>query len=44
VAKLNSSAWTGDAADAFRAELNDLPRDLDLAADSHRTAAKALAD
>ena len=44
VAELNSSAWTGDAADAFRAQLDDLPRDLDLAADSHRTAAKALSD
>ncbi|HVE29547.1 MAG TPA: hypothetical protein VNC80_05745, partial [Mycobacteriales bacterium] len=44
VSKLNSSTWTGDAADAFRGQLNDLPRDLDLAADSHRTAAKALTD
>ena len=32
VSKLNSSAWTGDAADAFRGQLKDLPRDLDLAA------------
>jgi Domain of unknown function (DUF6531) len=44
VSKLNSSAWTGDAADAFRGQLNDLPRDLDLAADSHQTAARALTD
>ena len=44
VSKLNSSAWTGDAADAFRGQLKDLPRDLDLAADSHRTAARALTD
>jgi hypothetical protein len=27
VSKLNSSAWTGDAADAFRSQLDDLPRD-----------------
>lgn len=32
VSTLNSSAWTGDAVDAFRGQLNDLPRDLDLAA------------
>ena len=44
VSKLNSSAWTGDAADAFRGQLKDLPRDLDLAADSHQTAARALTD
>jgi hypothetical protein len=44
VSKLNSSAWTGDAADAFRSQLDDLPRDLGLAADSHRTAARALSD
>ena len=42
VARLNSSGWTGDAADAFRGQLADLPRDLDLAATSHRTAARAL--
>jgi uncharacterized protein YukE len=44
VAKLNSSGWTGDAADAFRGQLKDLPRDLDLAARSHRTAATTLTD
>jgi Papain fold toxin 1, glutamine deamidase len=44
VARLNSSAWTGAAADAFRSQLDDLPRDLDLAAGSHRTAAQALVD
>jgi Papain fold toxin 1, glutamine deamidase len=44
VSKLNSSAWTGDAADAFRGQLKDLPRDLDLAATSHRTAAQTLTD
>jgi hypothetical protein len=44
VAKLNSSAWTGDAADAFRGQLKDLPRDLDLAATSHHSAAQTLTD
>lgn len=44
VTRLNSSGWTGDAADAFRGQLADLPRDLDLAARSHRTAARALTD
>ena len=44
VSKLNSSAWTGDAADAFRSQLKDLPRDLDLAARSHQTAAQTLVD
>ena len=44
VSKLNSSAWTGDAADAFRGQLKDLPRDLDLAARSHQTAAQTLVD
>ena len=44
VSRLNSSAWTGDAADAFRGQLADLPRDLDLAARSHQTAAGALSE
>jgi uncharacterized protein YukE len=44
VTKLNSSAWTGDAAEAFRGQLKDLPRDLDLAARSHQTAARTLTD
>jgi uncharacterized protein YukE len=44
VARLNSSGWTGDAAEAFRGQLKDLPRDLELAATSHRTAARALGD
>ena len=44
VSTLNSSAWTGDAADAFRGQLKDLPRDLDLAARSHQTAAQTLVD
>jgi uncharacterized protein YukE len=44
VTRLNSSGWTGDAADAFRGQLKDLPRDLDLAARSHRTAAQALTE
>jgi RHS repeat-associated protein len=44
VTRLNSSGWTGDAADAFRGQLKDLPRDLDLAARSHQTAAKALTE
>jgi uncharacterized protein YukE len=44
VTRLNSSGWTGDAADQFRGQLKDLPRDLDLAARSHQTAARALTD
>lgn len=44
VTRLNSAGWTGDAADAFRGQLADLPRDLDLAARSHRTAARTLTD
>jgi uncharacterized protein YukE len=44
VDRLNSSGWTGEAAEAFRGQLKDLPRDLDLAARSHQTAARALAD
>ena len=44
VRRLNSSAWTGDAAEAFRGQLADLPRDLDLAARSHSTAARALSE
>jgi hypothetical protein len=44
VARLNSSGWTGEAADAFRGQLKDLPRDLDLAARSHQTTARALSD
>jgi hypothetical protein len=44
VTRLNSAGWTGDAADAFRGQLKDLPRDLDLAAHSHQTAARALSD
>jgi hypothetical protein len=44
VTRLNSSGWTGDAAEAFRGQLKDLPRDLDLAARSHQTAAQALTD
>ena len=39
VSRLNSSGWTGEAAEAFRGQLKDLPRDLDLAARSHRTTA-----
>ena len=44
VARLNSTGWTGEAADAFRGQLKDLPRDLDLAARSHQTTARTLAD
>lgn len=44
VSRLSSSGWTGEAAEAFRAQLADLPRDLDLAARSHQTAARTLAD
>jgi uncharacterized protein YukE len=44
VNRLNSSAWTGDAADAFRGQLKDLPRDLDLAARTHQTTARTLKD
>jgi uncharacterized protein YukE len=42
VARLNSSGWTGDAAEAFRGQLADLPRDLDLAARAHQNTARAL--
>jgi hypothetical protein len=42
--RLRSTGWTGDAADAFRGDLADLPRDIDHAARSHRAAATALAD
>ncbi len=42
VSRLNSSGWTGEAAEAFRGQLKDLPRDLDLAARSHRTTAGTL--
>src|SRR5215218_2630796 len=42
VNRLNSSGWTGAAADAFRGQLKDLPRDLDLAARSHQRAARTL--
>lgn len=42
VARLGTSGWTGGAADAFRGQLADLPRDLDLAARSHTAAARAL--
>jgi len=44
VSRLNSSDWTGEAADAFRGQLKDLPRDLDLAAGAHQSAARALSD
>lgn len=44
VNRLNSAGWVGDAADAFRSQLKDLPRDLDLAARSHRTAARTLSE
>jgi uncharacterized protein YukE len=44
VSRLDSSGWTGEAADAFRGQLKDLPRDLDLAARAHRTTARTLAD
>jgi hypothetical protein len=44
VNRLNSSGWTGEAADAFRGQLKDLPRDLELAARSHQTAARTLSD
>ena len=42
VSRLNSSGWTGEAADAFRGQLKDLPRDLDLAARSHQGTARTL--
>jgi predicted nucleotidyltransferase len=42
VGRLNSSGWTGEAAEAFRGELKDLPRDLEFAARSHRAAARTL--
>jgi len=44
VSRLNSSGWTGEAAEAFRGRLEDLPRDLDLAARSHQTTARTLSD
>ena len=44
VSRLNSSGWAGEAAEAFRGQLKDLPRDLDLAARSFQTAARALSD
>ena len=44
VTRLHSSDWTGDAADAFRGQLADLPRDLDLAARTHQSTARALRD
>ena len=39
---LDSSGWTGAAGDGFRARLENLPGDLDLAAAAHATASKAL--
>ncbi len=42
VTRLNSSGWTGEAAEAFRGQLADLPRDLDLAARAHQTTARTL--
>ena len=39
---LNSSSWTGQAADGFRTQLRDLPRDLTAAHDAHATTATAL--
>ena len=44
VDRLNSSGWTGDAAEAFRGQLADLPRDLRTAATAHQATAKALTD
>ena len=42
LARLNSSTWTGEAAESFRGQLKDLPRDVDLAAQAHQTAARTL--
>lgn len=42
VHSLSTSSWTGDAADAFRSRLEELPRDLDAASRSHAAAARAL--
>ena len=44
VNRLNSSGWSGEAADAFRGQLADLPRDLDLAARTHQTTARTLTE
>jgi uncharacterized protein YukE len=44
VTRLNSSGWTGEAAEAFRGQLKDLPRDLEVAARSYQVAARALGD
>jgi len=43
VARLDPQGWTGDAAEAFRARVADLPRDLDLAASAHDAVARTLA-
>lgn len=42
VDRLSASGWTGEAADAFRGRLADLPRDLGLASRSHGAAQRAL--
>lgn len=44
VHSLSTSGWTGDAADAFRSRLGELPRDLDVASRSHAAAARALGE
>ena len=44
LAGLDSSAWSGAAADGFRTQLADLPRDLRTARDAHAEAASALSD
>lgn len=43
-ARLDSAGWEGDAAEAFRTRLRDLPRDLRLATSAHGTVARTLAD
>ena len=41
---LDSSTWVGEAADAFRSDLADLPRDLDHSARAHSETARALSE
>jgi hypothetical protein len=44
VSRLGTGSWVGEAGDAFRGRLRDLPRDLEVAGRSHGAAARVLAD
>ncbi len=44
VGRLNSSGWSGEAAEAFRGGLADLPRDLGVAAESYGSVARVLVE